>query len=112
MANRDSRAPEDTDPLLYGKHVGKTYAEVYQRHPSYAMWAVTTAAGSRRPSAGGRRNQEDDEAREAREVAAAPDYPMEWDKTQEEATQLAYQIAGPQLPQLHPRVPEGDDPDL
>ena len=29
-----------------------------------------------------------------------------------QATQLAYQIAGPQLHHQHPRVPEGDDPDL
>ena len=117
MPNREDRAPEDQDPLVFGKHVGKTYAEVYQHHPPYAMWAVTTAQEADDPHQDlvrfaryviCRRNQEDEEAREAREVAAAPEYPMDWDMTEEEATQLAYQ----QHPHLHPRVPEGEDPDL
>ena len=118
MPNREDRAPEDTDPLVFGKHVGKTYAEVFQRHPSYAHWVVTTAQEADDPQPDlvrfalyciNRSNLEDQEAQEAREIAAAPDYPMEWDMTEQEAAQLAYQ----QLQHLqHPRVPEGEDPDL
>ena len=118
MPNREDRAPEDHDPLVFGKHVGKTYAEVFQRHPSYVKWVVTTAQEADDPQPDlvrfalyclNRSNLEDQEAQEAREVAAAPDYPMEWDMTEQEAAQLAYQ----QLHHLqHPRVPEGEDPDL
>ena len=117
MPNREDRAPADQDPLVFGKHVGKTYAEVYQRHPSYARWVVTTAQEADDPQPDlvrfalyclHRSNLEDQEAQDARETAAAPDYPMEWDMTEQEAAQLAHQ----QMQYLHPRVPDAEDPDL
>ena len=118
MPNREDRAPEDSDPLVFGKHVGKTYAEGFQLHPSYARWGVTTAQEADDPQLDlvrfalyclNRSNLEDQEAQDARETAAARDYPMEWDMTDQEVAQLQYQ----QVHQVHlPQVPEEEDNDL
>ena len=34
---------DDSDLMVYGKHIGRTYATVYQSFPQYAHWTMNTA---------------------------------------------------------------------
>ena len=42
MPNRDNPV-DDSDLMVYGKHIGRTYATVYQSFPPYAHWTMNTA---------------------------------------------------------------------
>jgi hypothetical protein len=41
-ATSDSQS-NHKDRVTFGKHAGKTYDEVYKKHPSYCMWVMQTA---------------------------------------------------------------------
>ena len=48
----DDDDPSDSDPILFGKHVGLTYLEVYNQYPKYCSWVLETAENDDKPSAG------------------------------------------------------------
>ena len=49
-APSDERIPCDSDRVLFGKHSGLTFREVYDNHPSYCSWVIETQGQGESPS--------------------------------------------------------------
>ena len=44
--------PRGSHVVLFGRHMGKTYKEVYQNNPDYCEWVIRTANTETNPSPG------------------------------------------------------------
>ena len=49
-AHQNPDEPQDSDRLTFGKHLGKTYLEVYNTEPNYCSWAIETVQHGEHPS--------------------------------------------------------------
>ena len=49
-AHQNPDEPQDSDRLTFGKHLGKTYLEVYNTEPQYCSWAIETVQHGDHPT--------------------------------------------------------------
>ena len=95
----DDKIPCDSDRVLFGKHNGKTFREVYDNYPTYCNWVIETQEQGESPSP--------QLLYFAKYLLfhAPHEPPASIRVAQQEAQEQAYGPLGPQRPQVLPPQP-------